>query len=81
MDDLKQALRRALTTRFGVRVPVADETELFSRGLIDSLSVVELVSFVEEQLGRPIPPADITLENFDSIDRIARYAGRPGGAA
>ena len=81
MDDLKKAIRRALITRFGVKVPVTDETGLFSRGLIDSLSVVELVTFVEEELGRPIAPADITLDNFDSIDRIARYAGKTGGAA
>jgi acyl carrier protein len=79
MDDLRKALRRALTSRFGVRVPLTDDTELFSRGLIDSLNVVELVTFVEGELGRPIPPADITLDNFDSIDRIARYAGRTGG--
>lgn len=81
MDDLKKALRRALPARFGVRVPITDETGLFSLGLVDSLSVVDLVGFVEEQLGRPIPPGDITLDNFDSIERIARYAGKTGGAA
>jgi acyl carrier protein len=81
MDDLKKALHRALTTRFGVRIPVEDETQLFSRGLIDSLNVVELVTFVEGELGRPIPPADINLENFDTIGRILRYAGNSGGRA
>jgi len=79
MDDLKSAIKRALATRFGVRVPLHDDTELFSRGLIDSLNVVELVTFVEGELGRPIPPADITLENFDSIARIVRYAGTSRG--
>lgn len=81
MDDLKKALRRALTSRFGVRVPVADDTALFSRGLIDSMNVVELVTFVEGELGRAIPPTDITLDNFDTIERIVRYAGATGGAA
>ena len=81
MDDLKKSLRRALATRFGVRTPVDDDTGLFSRGLIDSLNVVELVSFVEEELGRPIPPGDITLDNFDSINRIVRYADKLGGPA
>lgn len=81
MDDLKKALRRALVSRFGVRVPVDDDTEIFSRGLIDSLGVVELVTFVEGELGRPIPPADITLDNFDTINRIARFAGKLGGPA
>jgi len=81
MDDLKKAIRRALVSRFGVRVPVDDDTQLFSRGLIDSLNVVELVTFVEEELGRQIPPVDITIENFDSINRIVRFAGKLGGPA
>lgn len=81
MEDLKKALRQALAAKFGVRVPVGDDTELFSRGLIDSLNVVELVTFVEGELGRPIPPADITLDNFDTINRIARFAGKLGGPA
>ena len=74
MDDLKAALRRALVSRFGVKGALNDDTKLFSGGLIDSLSVIELVSFVESEIGCAIPPAAITLENFDSIDRIARYA-------
>jgi len=74
MQDLGGALRRALATRFGVRVGLDDDTGLFSGGLIDSLSVIELVSFVEGEIGCAIPPADITLENFDSINRIVRFA-------
>jgi len=81
MENLKKAIRGALVSRFGVRVPVNDDTELFSRGLIDSLNVIELVTFVEGELGKAIPPADITLDNFDTINRIARFAGTLGGPA
>lgn len=76
MDDLRIALRRGLVEHFNVKVPFDDDTELFTRGLIDSLNVVELVTFVEETLGRPIAPADITVANFDSINRIVRFAER-----
>lgn len=79
-EDLKKSIRRALATRFGVRAKVEDVTGLFSGGFIDSLNVVELVTFVEEQIGCAIPPTDITLENFDSIDRIVRYARKLNGA-
>jgi len=74
MGDLKTALKHALVSRFGVRSAVADDTGLFSGGLIDSLNVIELVSFVEAEIGCAVSPADITLENFDSIDRIVSYA-------
>jgi len=73
-EALKVALRAELAARFRVAGPVGDDTALFSGGLIDSLSVMDLVSFVEAKLGRPISPADITLENFDSINRIAQFA-------
>jgi acyl carrier protein len=74
MGDLRARLRRGLVARFGVRDGVDDDTGLFSGGLIDSLSVIELISFVEAEIGLSIPPADITLENFDSINRIVRLA-------
>jgi len=38
--------------------------------------VMELVSLVEEKIGQMIPPAEIVLDNFDSIERIARLADR-----
>jgi acyl carrier protein len=75
MVDLRAALRRALVSRFGIKVALADDTGLFSGGLIDSLSVMDLVGFVEETIGYPIPPTEITFENFDSIESIVRYAG------
>jgi len=73
--DLNQAIRKALITRFGVsKEALEDETELFSSGLIDSLSVIDLVSFVEGEIGEPVPPEQITLENFDSIAKIVAFS-------
>ena len=76
MDELKNTLRRALASQFGLRVAIDDDTQLFSSGLIDSLNVMELVSFVEGAIGQSIAPAEIVLENFDSIERIAQLALR-----
>jgi acyl carrier protein len=77
MNDLKQALRTALVTQFGVnRNSLDDNTELFTSGIIDSLGVMDLVSFVEGEIGCAIPPAEITLDNFNSVNRIVRFAER-----
>jgi acyl carrier protein len=78
MEELNKALRRALVSRFGV---LEDDTALFSSGLMDSLSVIELVSFIEKQIGCAIPPTEITLQNFDSISRIVRFISRFGANA
>ena len=53
--------------------PIAPDTELFSSGLLDSVSMVGLITFIEERSGATIQPADVTLENFDTIDRIVAY--------
>jgi acyl carrier protein len=55
---------------------VTAEDELLMSGLIDSLGVMRLVAHVEEAHGLRIPPEDITIEHFSTIDSISRYAGR-----
>lgn len=74
MNDLKQALRIALVTQFKVdRDGLDDDTALFSSGLIDSLGVMDLVGFVEGQIGQTVPVEAITMENFDSVARIVAF--------
>ena len=51
------------------------ETPLFTSNLLDSLSLVDLIVFVESKLdGARIDPDDVSLENFDSVELIMRYA-------
>ena len=46
---------------------------LFTAGLIDSMSLLQVISFVEEKFGVEVNPADITLDNWDSLSRISRF--------
>jgi acyl carrier protein len=50
-----------------------DDTLLFSSGLIDSFSMVNLIMYIEKAVGMRVHPADVTLDNFDSIDRILAF--------
>jgi acyl carrier protein len=52
---------------------VTAETPLFSSGLIDSFAFVSLLSYIESEAGFQIEPADVNLDNFDSIERILAY--------
>jgi acyl carrier protein len=81
VGEFKQALCKALVTQFRVdRSRLDDNVGLFSTGLIDSLSVMDLVCFVEEAIGQTVPPTEVTLENFDSINRIVSFAETLTGA-
>lgn len=54
-----------------------DEDESFlEAGVVDSLGVVELVSFVEETYNFEVPDDDIVPDNFDSVDNLAAYISR-----
>ena len=52
------------------------DTPLFSTGALDSVAMMNLIAFVEETAGVQVRAEDVTLENFDTPGRIARFAGR-----
>ncbi|NUB45583.1 acyl carrier protein [Fertoebacter nigrum] len=68
------ALIAFLTDSLNIDAPVDADTELFSTGLLDSVAMMSIIAFVEEQAKIDVRPADVTLENFDTVGRIADYA-------
>jgi acyl carrier protein len=50
-------------------------TPLFADGWIDSLSILKLIAYVELLVGRQIPDEEIVMENFRTVDTIARRFG------
>jgi acyl carrier protein len=50
------------------------KTKLFSSSILDSFQMMSLVEFVEKRCGFKVGPDDVTLENFDTIERILRYS-------
>jgi acyl carrier protein len=60
------------------------ETRLFSTSRLDSLDLVELVSFIEEEFDVKVGSADITVNNLDSpalIEALVRSKLEAGRAA
>ena len=61
-------------------LPLADETSLLDSGILDSLSLLRLVVFLEERFGITVGDADLLPENFTSVNTICAYlrAREPG---
>jgi nucleoside-diphosphate-sugar epimerase/acyl carrier protein len=58
-------------------VPIDADTYLFDEGLIDSLKILQLIAFIEIEIGRPIPDTDVVMDNFRCVRTMAaRFAGR-----
>ena len=59
----------------GINTDDVDSSSLlFTSGIVDSFSLVSLVTFIERQCGFTVQPDDVTLENLDSIQRIVDFA-------
>ena len=57
---------------------VATNESLFSTGLLDSFSLPDLITALEQQLGIQIPDSDLNPRTFDSVELIVAYLNRQG---
>ena len=51
---------------------LAVDQSLIGSGLIDSLAVLDIVEFLENEFAIQLDPEDLTGENFDTIAAMAR---------
>jgi acyl carrier protein len=65
---------------FGRPVPLDAGRDLLSAGVLDSLGILRVIAFIEEQFGVSVPPEDVVFENFQSIQAMAQYLSRQKGA-
>lgn len=56
--------------------PLGDNDQLVESGIIDSLGVMTLLSFIEEEFAMQIQGNDLIPENFASISTIAALVDR-----
>lgn len=54
-------------------VDLENDSDLLMAGYLDSVSVIRLVAQLENQYDVKIPPEDILIENFGTIDSISTY--------
>lgn len=54
-------------------VQVNPDDGLLAKGIIDSLGVVELIAFIEDQFGIEVGDDDVTEQNFGTLADIATY--------
>lgn len=50
-----------------------DDTKLFSSGLLDSLAMVDLIAFIEDQAGVRVRWTEVSLEHLDSVGAVLGY--------
>lgn len=49
------------------------DEDLLTSGLLDSLSIMKLIQFIENTFDVKIPPEDMTIEHFISVEAMEEY--------
>jgi acyl carrier protein len=58
---------------------IKDSDPLLESGVLDSLGVLDLVSFVEQEFSVHVTDEELVPENFQTIDRIAAFVESKSG--
>ena len=53
--------------------PIRIDTDLLLSGAVDSLAVVRITVWIEDEFGFEVDPVDITLDNFRTVELMASY--------
>ena len=65
---------------FGDAGPLTDDSlSLLDNGIMDSVGVMELVAWLEQEQGLKVADRELVPENFDSVARLVSYVQRKRG--
>jgi acyl carrier protein len=70
MDFIKNEVMRNKNAK------LSEDEDLLSAGILDSLAILQLVAYIEDQFGIKIPDEDVVFENFQSISSLSAYLER-----
>lgn len=52
------------------------EESLIDRGIIDSLGLFKLVSFIEEEFGVAVEPHEVRTDNFETLAMVSKLVSK-----
>ena len=73
-EDLKQPIKAYLAEEFfgGDDSELNNDTKLVSSGLLDSISTMQVIDFLEKEYDVEFFPQEMTPEYIDTIDLLAK---------
>ena len=61
-------------------VEITADTSLFRDQLLDSMSLTNLITFLEDEFGIKVGPMDIVFENLDTVNHMVAFIERKRSA-
>ena len=72
-EDLLTFVRDEIVSGGGA---VDENEQLIDRGFIDSMALLKITTFIEEQTGLRVPDDEVTPDNFQSVADMDRLVAR-----
>ena len=57
-------------------VEIVGDTDLLLTGLVDSVGLIEIVGWLEDEVGIDVDPTDVVLANFQTVDKMVALVER-----
>ena len=74
--DIKDVVKKFIIDNYLLgsrKVQIKDTDSFLEKGIIDSIGIIELTSFLQRQYAVNIRPVEIVPENCDSLQNIERF--------
>ena len=75
MQDIKKMLKTFIVKNYlkNENAKLSDDDSFLEEGIIDSIGVIEIASYIQEKYGIKIAVPEIMPENFDTLNNLEKY--------
>ena len=76
MQQIEQDVRQFVIDNFLLGMSddhLCDDDSFLEKGLVDSMGILSLVTFVEEKYAVPVADKELVTDNWDSVRRISEF--------
>ncbi len=80
-SSVEQRIHKFLLEKFPLarKAKVERETALLEKGILDSLGILDIVSFLESEFSITINDEELVPENFQSLETLSAFIGNKRG--
>ncbi|HEY3234544.1 MAG TPA: acyl carrier protein [Polyangiaceae bacterium] len=80
-EEAKKRIRSFIAAELleGNDAGLDENTPLLELGVIDSMGIVQVTTFLEKELGTKLPPEELTAQNFSNLAALADLVVRLRG--
>ncbi len=75
MDDIESRVRAFIHENFPVPEELPSEESLLESGIIDSIGVLTVVTWLEQEFSFIVEDDEVVPENLESVANLVRYVG------